>query len=210
MYSNGILWLYRWLVWQKKETRERKGRGRRKRKKERQDGQWYHWSASVHGLAVSLVHLPTRLHHVVKVDPSGRSGSVYGNDCRPRTEVNKFFFDGYHRKRSIFINKFPRSYPGKSIRIWVERHGNESHGRNILMGFCLEARKRDPDPLRPLGRIHYYWSVHPWSEASGFSKYERNPDLSTQQQGTESILVNSESLLFVDLCYRFWFYFSGC
>ena len=29
------------------------------------------------------------------------------------------------------------------------------------------------------------------------------PDLSTQQQGTESILVNSESLLFVDLCYRF-------
>ena len=29
------------------------------------------------------------------------------------------------------------------------------------------------------------------------------PDLSTQQQGTEYILVNSESLLFLDLCYRF-------
>ena len=36
------------------------------------------------------------------------------------------------------------------------------------------------------------------------------PDLSTQQQSTGSILVNSESLLFVDLCYGFWFYFSGC
>jgi len=50
--------------------------------------------------------------------------------------------------------------------------------------------------------------------ASGFSKYyivgKEIPDLSTQQQGTESILVNSESLLFLDLCYRFWFYFSGC
>ena len=43
--------------------------------------------------------------------------------------------------------------------------------------------------------------------ASGFSKYyivgKEIPDLSTQQQGTESILVNSESLLFVDWCYRF-------
>jgi hypothetical protein len=43
--------------------------------------------------------------------------------------------------------------------------------------------------------------------ASGFSKYyivgKEIPDLSTQQQGTESILVNSESLLFVDLCYGF-------
>ena len=43
--------------------------------------------------------------------------------------------------------------------------------------------------------------------ASGFSKYyivgKEIPDLSTQQQGTESILVNSESLLFLDLCYRF-------
>jgi hypothetical protein len=29
------------------------------------------------------------------------------------------------------------------------------------------------------------------------------PDLSTQQQSTESILVNSECLLFVDLCYGF-------
>jgi len=36
------------------------------------------------------------------------------------------------------------------------------------------------------------------------------PDLSTQQKGTESILVKFESLLFVDLCYRFWFYFSSC
>ena len=27
------------------------------------------------------------------------------------------------------------------------------------------------------------------------------PDLSAQQQGTESILVNFESLLFIDLCY---------
>ena len=39
--------------------------------------------------------------------------------------------------------------------------------------------------------------------ASGFSKYyivvgKEIPDPSTQQQGTESILVNSESLLFVD------------
>jgi hypothetical protein len=32
-----------------------------------------------------------------------------------------------------------------NLMIWVERHGNENHhGRNILMGFCLEARKRDP------------------------------------------------------------------
>ena len=29
------------------------------------------------------------------------------------------------------------------------------------------------------------------------------PDLSTQQQSTKSILVNSESLLFVDLCCGF-------
>ena len=36
------------------------------------------------------------------------------------------------------------------------------------------------------------------------------PNLSTQQKGTESILVNFESLLFVDLYYRFWFYFSSC
>jgi hypothetical protein len=39
--------------------------------------------------------------------------------------------------------------------------------------------------------------------ASGFSQYyivgKKIPDLPTQQQGTESILVNSESLLFVDL-----------
>ena len=43
--------------------------------------------------------------------------------------------------------------------------------------------------------------------ASRFSKYyivkKEIPDLSTQQQGTESILVNSESLLFADLCYGF-------
>ena len=35
--------------------------------------------------------------------------------------------------------------------------------------------------------------------------FEEIHDLSTQQQGTGLILVNLESLLFVDLCHKFYF-----
>jgi hypothetical protein len=72
-----------------------------------------------------------------------------------------------------------------------------------------QARKRDPlnsgrlPPLRPLviigPCIRDLWIFKVLHMIVG----NEIPDLSTQQQGTESILVNSESLLFVDLCYRF-------
>ena len=41
------------------------------------------------------------------------------------------------------------------------------------------------------------------SSQSTYVEGKEIPDLSMQQQSTESILVNSESLLFVDLCYGF-------
>jgi hypothetical protein len=135
-------------------TKERNMRKEMKREKEEKEGK------------------TGRPRHVVKVDPSGRSGSVYGSDCRPRTEVNKNFFDGYHRKRSIFIISFLDRIPEKASEYgYVERHGNENHGRNILMGFCLEARKRNrfcSDPLRPLGIIGSVIIGPCIREASGF------------------------------------------
>jgi hypothetical protein len=45
--------------------------------------------------------------------------------------------------KSIFIYNFFDRIPEKSMGRQVERHGNANdHGRNILMGFRLEAWKR--------------------------------------------------------------------
>ena len=42
-----------------------------------------------------------------------------------------------------------------------------------------------------------------WIQKVDYIAGKEIPDLSTQQQGIKSILVNSESLSFVDLCYGF-------
>jgi len=73
--------------------------------------------------------------------------------------------------------------------------------RSAAASACCTVHTMVPQPKSP----------HPRELATGiigpciwiFKVGKEIPDLSTQQQGTESILVNSESLLFVDLCYGF-------
>jgi hypothetical protein len=56
-------------------------------------------------------------------------------------EVNEFFFRW--KEKHLYYNFLDR-IPKKSMERWVERHGNANdNGRNILMGFCLEARKQN-------------------------------------------------------------------
>jgi len=61
-----------------------------------------------------------------------------------------------------------------------------------------------------LSHISGMYRIHLWWEARSNTTFGRIHDLSTQQQGTGSILVNFESLLFVDSCHKFWFYSSSC
>ena len=56
------------------------------------------------------------------------------------------------------------------VIFWCLRLGSGIH-------YWIGPSKHWSDPLRPLtyvGRVHYYWSVHPWSD-SGFYSRERNP-----------------------------------
>ena len=89
----------------------------------------------------------------------------------------------------------------------------KSHHRNLqIIGFqnLLELTQdlvvvlKDHEFLSHISMYTFRW------EARSNTTFGRIHDLSTQQQGTGSILVNFESLLFVDSCDEFWFYSSSC